>query len=106
VNPQDSHHHHHHQTRLPVKIMMVMMLLMLLMMMMKKMMMIAICKCFLFLNFFLWAILCYSQSGNNLHEDLAKFGYKLNMKVNFLKHSFYIFGYPTLNHVQKSIYFS
>ncbi len=30
-------------------------------------------------------MLCYSQSGNDPQEDLARFGYKLNMKVNFLK---------------------
>jgi hypothetical protein len=34
----------------------------------------------------LWAgwggsILCYSQSGNDPHEDLAKFGYEVSMKV-------------------------
>jgi hypothetical protein len=28
------------------------------------------------------AILCHSQSDNDPQEDLAKFGYKLNMKVN------------------------
>jgi hypothetical protein len=34
--------------------------------------------------FFFWlAILCYSQSGNDQQEDLAKFGYKLNMKLKF-----------------------
>jgi hypothetical protein len=27
------------------------------------------------------AILCHSQSDNDPQEDLAKFGYKLNMKV-------------------------
>ncbi len=35
--------------------------------------------------FFFLAMLCYSQSGNDPQEDLARFGYKLNMKVNFLK---------------------
>jgi len=34
-----------------------------------------------------------SQSGNYQQEYLAKFGYKLNVKVKFLKTSFYIFGY-------------
>jgi hypothetical protein len=34
-----------------------------------------------------YAILCYSQSGECPRVDLAMFlGYKLNMKVNFLKH--------------------
>jgi hypothetical protein len=31
-------------------------------------------------------ILCYSQSGNDTQEDLARFGYNLNMKVIFKKH--------------------
>jgi hypothetical protein len=37
-----------------------------------------------FLNQFkiiIFAILCYSQNDNDPHEDLAKFGYKIN--VNF-----------------------
>jgi hypothetical protein len=41
-----------------------------------------------------WAILCCShQSGDDPQEDLAKFGYKLNMKGIFIKQkaSFYIF---------------
>jgi hypothetical protein len=29
------------------------------------------------------AILCYSQDGDDPQEDLAKFGYKLNMKAIF-----------------------
>ncbi len=36
--------------------------------------------------FFFLAIFCYSQSGDDPQEDLAKFGYKLNMKINVLKH--------------------
>ncbi len=36
--------------------------------------------------------------ANNLQEDSAKFGYKLNVKVIFWT-SFCIFGYPYLNHV-------
>jgi hypothetical protein len=40
--------------------------------------------------FFFLEILCYNQSGDGPQEDLAKFGYKLNMKK---KTSFYIFGY-------------
>jgi hypothetical protein len=31
--------------------------------------------------YFFGAILYYSQSGNDPQEDLAKFGYKLNMKA-------------------------
>jgi hypothetical protein len=41
--------------------------------------------------FFFWQFLqflCYSQSGNDPQEDLARFGYRPNMKVNFLKHPF------------------
>jgi hypothetical protein len=37
------------------------------------------------------ALLCCTQSGNDLQEDLARFGYKLNMKV-IKKESLYIFG--------------
>jgi len=33
------------------------------------------------------SILCYSQSGNDPHEDLAKFGYELSMKVTYKKKS-------------------
>ncbi len=32
-------------------------------------------------QWFCFAILCCSQSGNDLNEDLAKFGFKLHMKV-------------------------
>jgi hypothetical protein len=39
-----------------------------------------------------WAILCCSQSGNDSQEDLAKFGYKVNMKVKKKQKSFHIFG--------------
>jgi len=45
-------------------------------------------QCFLFL-----AIVCYSQSGDDPQEDLAKFGYKLNMKKKSLETPIYIFGY-------------
>jgi len=38
--------------------------------------------------------LCYSQSGDNPEEDLAKFDNKLNMKIKYLKTVFYISGYP------------
>jgi hypothetical protein len=31
------------------------------------------------------AISCYSQSGDDPQEDLAKFGYKLNKEVNSQK---------------------
>jgi hypothetical protein len=41
-------------------------------------------------GFFL-ALLCNTQSGNDLEEDLARFGYKLNMKA-IKKESLYIFG--------------
>ncbi len=37
--------------------------------------------------------LCYSQRGDDPHEDLARFGDKLNMKVNSVKHASIIFGY-------------
>jgi len=37
------------------------------------------------------ALLCCTQSGNDLWEGLARFGYKLNMKV-IKKESLYIFG--------------
>jgi hypothetical protein len=40
------------------------------------------------------AILCYSQRGDDPHEeDLARFGNKLNMKVNCVKRPSIIFGY-------------
>jgi hypothetical protein len=48
--------------------------------------------------FFLGSILCCSQSGDDPQEDLAKFGYRLNMR---LKHpSMFLATY--FNHVQKS----
>jgi hypothetical protein len=47
---------------------------------------------------FLFSILCCSQCGNDPHEDLAKFGYKLNMKVNFVKHPSIVLA-TYLNHV-------
>jgi len=47
---------------------------------------------FVFVVLFL-AIVCYSQSGDDPQEDLAKFGYKLNMKEKVLKHPSIIFGY-------------
>jgi hypothetical protein len=34
---------------------------------------------------FFLGILCYSRSGDDPQKDLAKFGYKLNMKAIFLK---------------------
>jgi hypothetical protein len=34
-------------------------------------------------GFFFLAILCCSQSGDDPQEDLARSGYKLNMKVKF-----------------------
>jgi hypothetical protein len=37
-------------------------------------------------------VLC-SQSGNDPQEHLARFGYKLNMKVKSLKNPSNIFGY-------------
>jgi hypothetical protein len=33
---------------------------------------------------FFLGILCYSRSGDDPQKDLAKFGYKLNMKAIFL----------------------
>jgi hypothetical protein len=43
--------------------------------------------------FFVGSILWYSQSGDDdPQEDLARSGYKLNMKSNIFKTSFYIFG--------------
>jgi hypothetical protein len=47
---------------------------------------------------FLKGNLCYSQRGHNPKENLVLFGYKLNMRVNFLKHPF-IFLATYLNHV-------
>jgi hypothetical protein len=35
---------------------------------------------------FFWPILCWSQSGNQPQEDLAKFTYKWDMEVIILKH--------------------
>jgi len=37
------------------------------------------------------SIWCCSQSGNDPQKDLAKFGYKLNMEVIFIKKPVYIF---------------
>ncbi len=44
------------------------------------------------------SILWCNQSDHDLQEDLAKFGYRLNMKIIFLKHPF-IFLATYLNHV-------
>ncbi len=33
---------------------------------------------------FLYSILCCTQIANDSHEDLAKFGHKLNMKKRIL----------------------
>jgi hypothetical protein len=35
---------------------------------------------------------CHSFSDHDPHEDLANFGYEINMKI-IIKKSFYIFGY-------------
>jgi hypothetical protein len=48
--------------------------------------------------YFFFLNLCCSQSGDDPQEDLAKFGYKLNMKVKFLKHPSLILA-TYLNHV-------
>jgi len=34
-------------------------------------------------NVLFWSILCCSQSGDDPQDDLAMFGYKLNMKATF-----------------------
>ncbi len=47
------------------------------------------------------ALLCYTQSGNDLKEDLARFGYKLNMKV-IKKRILWIIWAAYLKHAQKS----
>jgi hypothetical protein len=44
---------------------------------------------------FFLAILCYSQSGDDPQEDLVKFGYKLNMKENFIKKTLLYFWLPS-----------
>jgi hypothetical protein len=44
--------------------------------------------------FFLLEILCYNQSGDGPQKDLAKFGYKLNMK-NKNKNLLLYFWLPT-----------
>jgi hypothetical protein len=38
---------------------------------------------------FFWSILCWSQSGNQPQEDLAKFIYKWDMEVRTLKRSYF-----------------
>jgi hypothetical protein len=43
--------------------------------------------------FFVLAILYYSQNGDDSQEDLAKFEYRRNMKLQYWKASFYILGY-------------
>ncbi len=55
-------------------------------------------QCFFFFFWRFLQFLCNSQSGNDPEEDLVRFGYKPNMKVNFLKHPF-IFLATYLNHV-------
>jgi hypothetical protein len=52
-------------------------------------------QCLFILFYCSLAILCYSQSGNDQQEDLAKFGYKLNMKLTISKHPSIFFGYFT-----------
>jgi len=42
---------------------------------------------------FFWSIFWCSQSDGDPHEDLANFGYKINMKEKYSKISFYIFWY-------------
>jgi hypothetical protein len=56
-------------------------------------------------SFVLGKFCVYSQSGDDPQEDLAKFYYKLNMKVIFKKHPS-IFLAKYLNHVYKSGDFS
>jgi hypothetical protein len=41
---------------------------------------------------FFWSNLCCSQSGIDIEENLAKFGYKINM-IFLKKKSIYVFGY-------------
>jgi hypothetical protein len=45
--------------------------------------------------------LCCSQNDNDTYENLVRFGYKLNIKINNLKH-IKTFLATHLNHVQKS----
>jgi hypothetical protein len=45
--------------------------------------------------------LCCSQNDNDTYENLARFGYKLNIKIKNLKH-IKTFLATCLNHVQKS----
>ncbi len=50
------------------------------------------------INVFFWVTFCdFSQSGDHTWEDLAKFGYKLDMKVHFL--IFLLFLVNCMNHV-------
>jgi hypothetical protein len=35
---------------------------------------------------FFWAILCYSQSGDDTQDNLAKFGLQAKYENNFSKH--------------------
>jgi hypothetical protein len=46
---------------------------------------------------FLLRILWWSQSGNHPENDLAKFGYILDMKVEKKPESFYVLGYTFWN---------
>ncbi len=46
---------------------------------------------------FLLRILWWSQSGNRPENDLAKFGYILDMKVGKKTESFYVLGYTFCN---------
>ncbi len=51
--------------------------------------------------FFFFVNLVISQSGNDPHEDLAKFGCKLNLKVKIVEHPFSIFEYILGPHMEK-----
>ncbi len=59
-----------------------------------------VCSVFLFL---LGGQFCgVAPSGDHPQEDLTKFGYKLNMKVEFFKNSFIDFWLTYLNYEDKS----
>jgi hypothetical protein len=47
------------------------------------------------------AILCYSQSGDDPHEGLANFGYKINIKIIYFEKNCSIFFTTSFNRVYR-----
>ncbi len=58
------------------------------------------------LNFRVNFVILASQSGDGSQEDLAEFGYQLNIESKFFKMCFYSFGYQYFKCVQNSVDFA